>query len=89
MASTDTLADVTAFAKQNEANFPILADPGKGVCEDYGVLSERGFARRWTFYIDEQGVVAHIDKQVNPRSAGPDLADNLRRLELGNDKEGQ
>ena len=80
MASTDSLEDVTAFAKLNEANFPILADPDKSVCKEFGVLSDSGYARRWTFYIDSQGQIKHIDKKVSPGSAGPDLAGNLDRL---------
>ena len=31
MASVDTLEDNTAFAKEHEAGFPILADPTKAV----------------------------------------------------------
>ncbi len=82
MASTDSLEDVTAFAAQNDTNFPILSDPDKSVCSDFGVLSERGYARRWTFYIDDQGQIAHIDRSVSPRTAGPDLAENLKKLNL-------
>ena len=82
MASTDSLSDVTAFAEKNMANFPILADPTKTIAKDYGVLSPMGFAKRWTFYIDNTGTVIYIDKSVNPRTAGPDLAANLKRLNL-------
>lgn len=80
MASTDSLEDVTAFAAKNEANFPILSDATSEVCAAFGVLSERGYAKRWTFYIDDQGIIKHIDRQVKPGSAGPDLAANLARL---------
>ena len=80
MASTDTLEDNTAFAEQNEATFPILADPEKTVSEAYGVLSERGFARRWTFYIDPQGIISKIDKEVDPAEAGRQLVANLEAL---------
>ena len=52
MASTDTVADNTGFATKNDANFPILSDRDKAVCNAFGVLHERGFARRWTYYID-------------------------------------
>lgn len=82
MASVDSLEDVTAFAKQNEADFPILSDPDKSVSEAFGVLSPRGFAMRWTFYIDANGTIAHIDKAVSPATAGADLAANLTRLGL-------
>ena len=82
MASTDQLSEVTAFAKKNMANFPILADPNKTVSETYGVLSTMGFAKRWTFYIDRSGMLVYIDKSVSPATAGPDLAANLDRLNL-------
>ncbi len=73
MASTDSIEDNTAFAKKNAATFPILADPNKQMCDQYGVLSERGYARRWTFYIDADGIIQKIDKSVKPSTAGKDL----------------
>jgi peroxiredoxin Q/BCP len=80
MASTDSLEDVTAFATLNEANFPILSDPDKKVARAYGALGIIGYAKRWTFYIDREGIIQHIDKSVNPATAGPDLASNLDSL---------
>lgn len=80
MASTDSVEDNTGFAKKNDANFPILSDPGKAACSAFGVLHERGFAQRWTFYIDVDGVIRKIDKEVNPRNAGADLVRNLEAL---------
>ena len=80
MASTDTIEDNTGFAQKNAASFPILADPGKAMCQSFGVLSSRGYASRWTFYIDKDGIVRKIDKAVNPRSAGTDLVKNLTEL---------
>ena len=41
-----------------------------------------GFAKRWTYYIDAEGVVQKIDKDVDPRSAGEDLLENLRALDV-------
>ena len=80
MASTDTLEDNTGFAEKNGATFPILADPNKTMCEAYGVLSARGYANRWTFYIDKAGVIQKIDKQVNVREAGKQLVENMDAL---------
>ncbi len=80
MASVDNIEDNTAFAKKNKANFPILADPDKDMCDDYGVLSNSGYARRWTYYIDSQGIILMIDKSVNPSRAGKDLVENLKVL---------
>ena len=80
MASTDSVEDNTGFAEKNEANFPILSDPGKETVEAYGAMMAVGFAKRWTFYIDPEGVIVKIDKKVNPMSAGTDLVANLETL---------
>lgn len=82
MASTDTPDDNKAFAEKNEASFPILSDPEKAMCEDYGVLMAVGYANRWTFYIDAEGVIQKIDKEVSPASAGADLVANLEALNV-------
>ena len=68
MASVDTLEDNTAFAAEHEANFPILSDPTKEMAGEYDVLMAAGFASRWTFYIDSDGIrspngVFYINKQ--------------------------
>jgi len=80
MASVDSVADNTGFAKKNNATFPVLADPTKQTARAYGVLGSHGFANRWTFYIDPEGVIVKIDKNVNPRSAGKQLVANLNAL---------
>ena len=80
MASTDSIEDNTGFAKKNGATFPILADPSKATTKAYGALMPIGFAKRWTFYIDQDGVIARIDKDVNPATAGADLVKNLNEL---------
>ncbi len=82
MASVDSPEDNRGFAEKNEASFPILSDPEKGMTQAYGVLSGMGFAKRWTFYIDAEGRIIEIDKDVKPSSAGADLVANLERLDV-------
>jgi peroxiredoxin Q/BCP len=82
MASTDSPEQNQAFAEKNEASFPILSDPGKAMPTAYGVLATPGYAKRWTFYIDGQGTIVRIDKDVNPRSAGEDLVRHLEALNV-------
>lgn len=77
MASTDSIEDVTAFAALHEADFAILSDENKSAARAFGVLSVAGYAKRWTYYVDSNGVIVHIDKAVSPGSAGPDLAAHL------------
>ena len=60
--------------------YPILSDPGKEVARAYGVLKLGLFARRWTFVIDRDGLIAHIEEKVAPGTAGDDLVRLLQRL---------
>ena len=80
MASTDDIETNTKFAAANDADFPVLADGDKKVATAYGVLSAMGFASRWTFYIDSEGKLAYIDKNVSAVKAGADIAARLAAL---------
>ncbi len=80
MASVDNIEDNTAFAAKNQAKFPIISDANKTVAKAYGVMSVLGFAKRWTYYIDPQGLVVMIDKDINPATAGRDIVKNLGTL---------
>lgn len=82
MVSVDTLEDNTKFAQMHEADYPILSDVSKSIANAYGVLSPAGMARRWTFYIDPDGKILHIDKAVAPASAGPDMVKQLGALNI-------
>src|SRR5262245_36970118 len=82
MISVDTLEDNTAFAKKENANFPLLADPTKETGRKYGVLRSMGtigeVAQRWTFYIGPDGKILEIDKKVNPAQAGEVISAKLK-----------
>src|ERR1044071_2158426 len=96
MASVDPLEDNIRFAKattvdvigtgqkveKKEADFPMLSDPTKETAKAYGVLSERGFANRWTFYIDKNGRIAFIDKAVKPATSAEDMIAKLGELKV-------
>jgi peroxiredoxin Q/BCP len=82
MASVDTPEDNATFAKNNEANFPLLSDPEKATARAYGVLNQGGVANRWTFYIGADGRIAHIDRAVNPETSGQDLVTQLTALKV-------
>jgi thioredoxin-dependent peroxiredoxin len=79
-ASVDPVADNAGFATKEHADFPILSDPTKETAKAYGVLSERDTASRWTFYIDKDGRIAHIDKAVKPATSAEDIAFRLTAL---------
>jgi peroxiredoxin Q/BCP len=94
MASVDPLEDNMKFAKatsvklgdtvveKKEADFPMLSDPTKEVATKYGVLSPRGTANRWTFYIDKTGKVSAIDTAVKPATSAEDMLAKLSELKV-------
>lgn len=86
MISTDKLEDNTAFAKQENADFPILADPTQKTANAYSVLKDYGglgtLANRWTFYIGPDGKILAIDKAVKPASSGEALVAKLKELNV-------
>src|SRR3954468_20650301 len=72
MASVDPLEGEQgnkAFAAAHNADFPLLSDPTKETAKAYGVLNERGFANRWTFYIGKDGKIMAIDNAVKPAAS--------------------
>ena len=94
MASVDPLEENIKFAKatsvklgervveKKEADFPMLSDPTKEVAAKYGVLSPRGTAMRWTFYIDKSGRISAIDKAVKPDTSAEDMVAKLGELRV-------
>ena len=79
-ASVDKTAANLKFATRLGLNYPILSDPTKQVARAYDVLQFGLVARRWTFVIDREGRIAHIDKKISPATAGADLSELLGRL---------
>jgi thioredoxin-dependent peroxiredoxin len=94
MASVDPIEKNTAFAKattvklgdqevsKQEADFPLLSDPTKSTAKAYGVLNDRGYANRWTFYIDKNGKIAYIEKSVKPDTSAEDMLTKLADLKV-------
>ena len=81
MVSLDTAERNRKFSESLDGNFPLLSDPEKKAAEAYTVLGVGGlFAKRWTFYIDLQGIIRHIDRSVNPAKHGSEIAAQLQAL---------
>jgi len=88
MVSVDKPEDNKAFAEQEQANFPLLSDPGMKVAEAYGVLPPVNpdrpdaprYARRWMFFIGPDGKILHIETAQHTADAGTYLASELEAL---------
>lgn len=80
-ASVDPVEANKAFHAQNNYNFVLLSDPTKEYATKLGVIAPNGaYAQRWTYVIDDQGVIRHIDKGVKVASHGGDIAAKLGEL---------
>jgi peroxiredoxin Q/BCP len=81
MVSLDTPEQNRAFAESLEAKHVLLSDPSGVSARAYGVAGvDASYARRWTFYIDRDGVIRAIDKNVRVDRAGQDIARKLTEL---------
>jgi peroxiredoxin Q/BCP len=80
MASVDPLEENIKFARETEADFPLLSDPDKAAAEAFGVLHMLGFAKRHTVYIGTDGRVLKIDTEVRPETSAEDMAATLGEL---------
>ena len=82
-ASVDRPEENQKFAESLELDYPILSDPDKKVAEAYGVVhDDRKVAERWTFYIDKNGTIKAIEKKINTKQAGAELASKIKELGL-------
>jgi len=80
-ASCDTVDTNKKYAEELKLDYPVLSDPGRDVAKAYGVVHEgRAVPERWTFFVNEDGKIAHIDKKVSTGSHGADIAARLDEL---------
>jgi peroxiredoxin Q/BCP len=80
-ASTDPVEANQTFSNNNKYNFVLLSDPEKTYAKALGVLNPTGmFAQRWTYVIDDKGIIREIDKSVKTMTHGKDVAAKLEAL---------
>ncbi len=76
-----------AFAESLSVDYPILSDPTTETAKAYGVYNEKGkHADRVTFYIDREGKIADIEKKIDTKEAGVDVAAKLKELGMAEKK---
>ncbi len=79
--SLDKAEENKAFAESLGAKHTVLSDPTGAAGRANGVVAFGGlYARRWTFYIDSEGLIREVDKNVRVDHAGQDIAAQLDRL---------
>jgi peroxiredoxin len=60
--STDAQPTLAHWAKELNAEFPLLSDHDRKISALYGVLADNGYANRTTFVIDIDGKIAYLEE---------------------------
>lgn len=70
-----------AFREKHGLNFPLLTDEDGRAAEALGVMSDRGYANRVTFLLDEEVRVSKVYPEVSPETHADEIladAEDLR-----------
>ena len=83
--SPDTVASHRRFAEKYDLPFPLIADPGKKILNDYGVWGEKkNYGRtymgvhRTTFIIDGDGVITHVITKVKTKEHAEQILGTMK-----------
>lgn len=82
--SIDNTDSHAAFAKKYSLPFPLLADTGGKISDQYGSFFSLGpikYAKRHTFIIDPEGRIAKIYRSVKPATHSDDVLLALKELQ--------
>lgn len=84
--STDTVAKQAAFHKEHNLKFKLLSDTDGKVLEAFGVrIPVLNVAKRWTFIIDPELKIRHINDQVDPLLDAKNVIATLKTLQSETD----
>lgn len=79
--SAQDAANQKQMASVDHLRHALLADAGGKTAAAYRVQGNRnGFAERVTVYVAPDGVIAYVDENVRPQTAGNDALANVARL---------
>lgn len=80
--SLDDVVSQRKFFEEQKLNFPLLSDPDGSVAAKYQVLLPgAAWTQRFTFVVDPQGILRHVDTKVNVLGHGADLEKVIRGLQ--------
>lgn len=80
--SRDSVEAVAKFHDKHHLSFDLLADAKGESIKEWGVaMPVIGIARRWTFIVDPELRVRHVDKDVDPVKDPERTSNALRQLQ--------
>ena len=78
--SSDTVSDQAKFVREWNIPYAHLSDTAKEVCRMYAGLNMVRLAKRSTFIIDPQGVVARILRNIDVTTHGVDVLHTVQSI---------
>ena len=78
--SVDTLESHKKFADEYKIPYPLLSDTVKNVCKQYTGLNIYGLAKRTTYIIDKEGMIAKIFTGIDPKVHGEEIVATLSNM---------
>ncbi|MEY2987171.1 MAG: hypothetical protein RJB13_692 [Pseudomonadota bacterium] len=80
--STDSVEKLAAFHKEHNLTFPLLSDSDASVTEKFGVkFPVVKIAKRWTFIIDPELKIRHINDKVDPLLDAKQMIEVVEKLQ--------
>lgn len=80
--STDEIEDLARFHQEHKLTFALLSDADAKISEAYGVkMPILNLAKRWTFIVDPDLVIRHIEEDVDPALDAKRVAEILKQLQ--------
>lgn len=76
----DPVAEQTAFAAELGLTLPLMTDTGRKLSLLYGAAQDEDLAARMSVFIDKQGIVRLIDRDVQVKTHDADVLAKLRVL---------
>ncbi|MEI6790190.1 MAG: peroxiredoxin [Myxococcaceae bacterium] len=79
--STSSVADIKKFQDKHQLNFKLLSDKDGKASKAYGAkYPVVNIARRYTFILDSNLIIRHIEKDVDPVSDAKRVAKKIQEL---------
>jgi peroxiredoxin Q/BCP len=80
--SVDSVHSHKKFVEKYQLPFQLLSDAEKSVSKAYGVLNEKGNAKRVTFIIDKQGIIRQVFPNVKVDGHWEEVRRSLEALNV-------
>jgi peroxiredoxin Q/BCP len=80
--SADPVDAIARFHEKHHLNFTLLADPKLKVIGEYGTrMPVLSLSKRWTFIVDPELKIRHIERDVDPVKDAERTAAKIRELQ--------